>query len=91
MTTHLERLAKRRQQLIAESGAQRSALASSLEPWRTPLALVDHGLAGLRFLGRHPVWLIGGLALLVWHPAFAGNWLRRGWLVWRVVQSVRRR
>lgn len=90
MTSRLAQLVLRRQQLVERSQAQRGDLANSLAPWRGPLALADRGLAGLRFLGRHPAWLMGGLILLARHPALTGKWLQRGWLILHVVQTLRR-
>jgi hypothetical protein len=91
MTARLARIASHRQELIERSHAQRHVLADSLAPWRAPMVLAERGLAGLRFLGRHPVWLLAGLALLVRGPALGRKWLQRSWLIWRVVQTLRRR
>lgn len=90
MNRNLLRLAERREGLVAQAAAQRTALAQNIEPWRLPLALADQGLAALRFVKRHPVWIVGGVvvfaALL---PAQTGKWLRRGWITWRILQELR--
>jgi len=64
MTGTMPRPSERRQRLIAQAAAQRTALARDIVPWRIPLALADQGLAALRYLKRHPVvWLIGGVVM----------------------------
>jgi hypothetical protein len=90
MNPNLTRLAEQRERLVAQAAAQRTALANAVEPWRTPLAIADQGLAALRFIKRHPVWIIGGAVLFAAvRPGSAGKWLGRGWLTWRVVQQLR--
>jgi len=92
MNGKLARLAERREQLIAQAAAQRTALAQSIEPWRTPLTWVDLGLDALRALKRRPVWLLGGVAVLAaLRLKRAGKWLRRGWVTWQVMQKLRAR
>ena len=54
MNSTLTQLAERREHLVAQAAAQRTALAQNAAPWRAPLALA--GLTG--------VFLAGGLAAL---------------------------
>ena len=90
MNGKLIRLAERRERLIAQAAAQRVALAHSLEPWRTPLALADQGLAVLRYIKRNPAWIVGGVVLLAaLRPGSAGKWLRRSWVTWQIIQKLR--
>jgi hypothetical protein len=85
-------LAERREHLLAQSAAQRSALARDIEVWRKPLAMADQGLAALRSLKRHPAWIAAGLGLLVsLRPGRVGKWLRYGWVSWQLVQQLRSR
>ncbi len=92
MNDKLIRLAERREHLVAQAAAQRTALAQSIEPWRIPLTLVDQGLSALRFIRSHPAWIVGGAALLaVLRPGRAGKWLRRGWLSWQIINKLRSR
>ncbi|MEO8417527.1 MAG: YqjK-like family protein [Methylophilaceae bacterium] len=92
MHNKLIQLAERREHLIAQAAAQRTALAQSIEPWRMPLTLVDQGLSALRFIRSHPAWIVGGAALLaVLRPGRAVKWLRRGWLSWQVINKFRSR
>ncbi|MDP2110655.1 MAG: YqjK-like family protein [Thiobacillus sp.] len=97
MNEKLIRLAERREHLIAQAAAQRSALAQNIEPWRRPLARVDQGLAVLRKIKRHPAWIAGGVALLAAlrpgraRAAGVGKWLTRGWATWQLVRKLRGR
>lgn len=92
MKHKLPRLAERREFLVKQAAMQRIALAQGIEPWRTPLAVADQGLAALRFVGQHPAWVIAGSVLLVWWwPGLGGKWLRRGWLAWQIVHKLRGR
>lgn len=84
------RLVERRERLVAQAAAQRMALAQNIEPWRAPLARVDQGLAVLRYVKRHPAWIVGGVALLaVLRPGNIGKWLGRGWVTWQMVHKLR--
>jgi hypothetical protein len=46
-------------------------------------------LAALRFLSRHPAWIVGAGVVLT-TPRLGGTmkWLRRGWLTWQVVRKL---
>jgi hypothetical protein len=90
MNANLTRLAEQRERLIARAAAQRTALGNAIEPLRAPLSIADQGLAALRFIKRHPAWLVGGAVLFAAiRPRSAGRWLGRGWLAWRIVQQLR--
>jgi len=92
MNEKLIRLAERRESLVAQAAAQRTALAQHIEPWRIPLARVDQGLAVLRYLKNHPAWIVGGGVLLAaLRPGRVGKWLRRGWVTWQMMYMRRRR
>jgi len=89
MNRTLNRLAERREQLVAQAAAQRHALAQAVAPWRAPLALADRGVEALRAIGRHPVLLLGAaLALATLRPGRAGKWVRRLWAGWRIGRRV---
>jgi hypothetical protein len=90
MKLTLHELAQRRETLVAQSTAQRATLAASIEPWRQPLALADHGLAAVRVIARHPVWIAAGIGLFAAiKPARIGLWLGRGLVAWRLLRSLR--
>ncbi len=86
------RLAEQRERLIKLAATQRTALAQNIEPWRIPLARVDLGLAALRYIKRHPAWLVGGGVLFAaLRPSRVVKWLRRGWLAWQMLRGLRSR
>jgi hypothetical protein len=90
MNKKLTRLAERRERLVVQAAAQRTALAQNIAPWRIPLALADQGLAALRFIKSHPALIVGGVAVLVaLRPGSLGKWLQRGWLTWQIVNKLR--
>ena len=92
MNRNLTRLAERRRQLIAQAAAQRTALASSMAPWRARLALADRGVAALRSIRNHPAMMVGAaLLLMALRPRRVGSWLQRGWLAWQIGRRLRRR
>lgn len=85
MNSKLIELAERREHLVAQAAAQRTALAQSAAPWRAPLALADRGVEALRTIRRHPAWLLGATLLLVaLRPGRAGRWTRFAWVGWQV-------
>lgn len=86
MNEKLARLAERREHLVARAAQQRATLAQNIEPWRTPLARVDMGLAALRFVRSHPViGMAGGAALLAaLRLGRPGKWLSVAWITWRM-------
>ncbi|MDP3586217.1 MAG: YqjK-like family protein [Thiobacillus sp.] len=90
MNGKLAQLADRRRQLVAQAAFQRAALVQDMVPWRARLALVDQGVAAIRYLRRRP-FLILGVALLfaAVRPRGAGKWLRRGWLAWQIGRRLR--
>jgi hypothetical protein len=92
MNMHLIRLAERRERLVEQAAAQRMMLAQNIEPWRLPLARADQGLAALRYIKRHPAWIVGGGVLLATlRLGRVGKWLRRGWVAWQMMHNLRGR
>lgn len=90
MNKKLARLSERRQQLVAQAAAQRTALAQNLEPWRTPLALADKGLAAVRYVKQRPALIIGAVALFgMLRPIRVGKWLQGGLAAFQMVRSLR--
>lgn len=90
MNEKLIRLAERRERLVAQAAAQRMALAQNIEPWRTPLARADQGLAALRYIKSHPAWIVGGVVLLAaLRPGGVWKWLGRGWVTWQMMHKLR--
>jgi hypothetical protein len=92
MNPKLIALQARREILVSAAAAQRQTLALEILPLRAPLALVDQGLAVVRTVRQHPQWLVGAVAVYaVIRPRGIGVWLQRGWVVWRLAQSLRLR
>lgn len=87
MSSRLQHIATRRQQLIAASAAQREALRGAVAPWRVPLARVDLALDMLQYVQRHPVQMTGaGLVLLALRSGGrTGKWLGRAWIGWQML------
>jgi len=89
MNGRLTELAERRERLVAQAAAQRTALAQNAAPWRAPLALADRGVEALRTIRRHPAWLLGATLLLVAvRPGRAGRWTRFAWVGWQVGRKL---
>lgn len=89
MSNTSNRLAERRENLVAQAAAQRLALAQTVAPWRAPLALADRGLEALRTVRRHPVLLLG--AALVFgrlQRGRAGIWPRYLWAGWQIGRRI---
>lgn len=83
--------ADRRQQLLAQAAAQRTALVYTLAPWRTRLARVDRGVAVVRYVRRHPVLLVGAsLLIAAARRGRIGRWAQRVWVVWQLGRRLRR-
>ncbi len=92
MNGKLTPLAERREHLLAQAAAQRTALAQHAAPWRAPLALADRGVEALRTVRRHPGWLLAAVLLLVaLRPGRAGKLTRFAWVGWQVGRRVLRR
>jgi hypothetical protein len=92
MNGKLTQLAARRERLVAQAAAQRTALVQDLEPWRAPLALADRGMAALRYVRRHPGLLAGAaLVIVALRPRRAGKWIRFAWIGWQFGRRAFRR
>ena len=90
MNEKLIRLAERRERLVAQAAVQRMTLAQNIEPWRIPLARADQGLAALRYIRHHPVWIVGaGMLLAALRLKRIAKWLRRGGISWLLVSKLR--
>ena len=91
MNAKLIELAERRKILVAMAATQRAELSQALAPWRGPLAVVDQGLAAVRYIRNHAALLVGVVAFVApLRPLRLARWLRRGWLMWRMAVAVKR-
>ena len=87
MSTKLIELAERRATLVAKAEAQRAELSQALGGWRSPLGMIDQGIAAVRYLKRYPVILAGVVTLaVVLRPWRVAKWLPPGWLMWRAAR-----
>ncbi|MDD5329568.1 MAG: YqjK-like family protein [Sulfuricella sp.] len=86
----LEELALYRTALTARAATQRTQLSQAVIPLRGGLALADQGLAAARHIARHPMLLVGAMAVAAaFRPKRVAGWLSRGWEIWRVVRAVK--
>ena len=89
MNAKLMTIARRRAALVAKAAAQRGELGHGLQPWQTPLAFVDRGMALARHIRTHPLALAMGVLLMFglgrsrW-----GAWAGRLWTGWQIYQSL---
>lgn len=82
-------LLQKREDLINRSAQQRLALRRDIEPWRVPMALTDRSITALRYVRRHPQWMVGiVIVLTLARPARAWKWLERGLIVWQMAKSL---
>lgn len=90
MTDRLAVLRARREELVTRAAVQRAGLKRDIEPLRRPLARVDQALAVIHYVKRHPSLIVGaGVMLVILRRGPAGTWLSRGWLAWRMLQTLR--
>ncbi|HEX5338363.1 MAG TPA: YqjK-like family protein [Gallionella sp.] len=85
MKARLAELAFRRSQLLEKIDAQRMELSDISRHFEKPLALVDAGLKVVRYLRGHPVFLAGGLAILMlWRGKGLITLAQGGQQLWRL-------
>jgi hypothetical protein len=81
-------LALEKQRLRLEIAAQRQAIAEYTEGLKPAFEVADRVRTGVRWFGRHPEAVAGGVTLLVVaRPRtlrFFWRWGRRSFLVWRL-------
>lgn len=85
-------LAEQRAQLIAKAAMQREDLTQAFLPLLRPLAVADKGLHALRYIGQHPVLLVGVVTIaVIIKPKRWLMLLENGWLMWRMAFAAKRR
>lgn len=85
-------LAAQRARLVAKVAKQRGELTLAFSPFHRPLAVADKGLYALRYLGQHPVLVVGVVAVAVMvRPKRWLVLLQNGWLLWRMALAAKRR
>lgn len=83
MNNQMLAVMRRRAELLERIAAQRGQLTGAATPWEAPLALVDQGLAALRFLRARPALVTGIVVLLVIRRRGMVGLVRSGWLAWK--------
>jgi hypothetical protein len=92
MNAQLTAIARRRAELVAKAAAQRSEFEHWLQPWQTPLAFVDRGMALARRIRAHPLALAMGVLLLFRLGSGRWSvWAGRLWTGWQIYQSLHER
>lgn len=91
MSPRLLELATRHGALKVKIDAQRSALAKHTGPVESALSRGDAVLRGVDWLKHHPAAVGAALAAAVLaRPKRAWRWAKRGFVIWRGVQSLRK-
>jgi len=88
----LEAIRAQRARLVQRAAVERDELASLLERWCRPLAVVDRGLTFLSSLRKSAPLLgvsvgLGVAALAIARPRSIAGWLQGGLAAWRAVRS----
>jgi hypothetical protein len=82
--SRLDALHRRRAQLVLRTAAQRDAVTRDFVVLEGPFALADRGVAAVRYLRAHPLFVLAGVALVVaLRPRRALVWAGRGLAAWR--------
>lgn len=88
--SELNEVIARRKLLVAQSALHRATLAQGIAPWQPRLALVDRGVAAVRYVRRYPMALAAaGLLVAALRPRIGSLWLQRGLLLWQVASRFR--
>jgi len=87
--SELSHIITRRKLLLAQSALQRATLVQEIAPWQPRLALLDRGIAALRYVRRYPGALAAaGLLVAALRPHRSAAWLERGWVLWQVGRGL---
>jgi hypothetical protein len=90
MKANASALMRKRAALIAQIGAERTALAQQGAALRPAAAMIDKAVVGIRYLKSHPVvWLLPVAILVLWRPRRVLAFAVRGLGVWRLVRRGR--
>jgi hypothetical protein len=80
---------QRKQRLLARTARQRVTVAAEVRALDMPLAVVDRGLAVVRFCKSHPLFFVAGaVGVLVVGRRNLATWAGRGWVAWRAWRSL---
>ena len=90
MKTHLEELISRRLVLLKRIKKQKIELGTASQCLQKPLALADTGLQAIHFFRRHPLFMSGGVILMmVLRRKSLATLVAQGWrIAWTHLFSV---
>jgi YqjK-like protein len=83
MNEKLFEIRQRRGELRARIAGQREQIAEAGAELDVPLSLVDKGIAGMRYLRRHPLPLAGAMAFILIRRSSAAGLLWGAWRLWK--------
>lgn len=83
MNEKLHELKQRRGELLARIASQRGQIAEAGAEWDAPLALADRGIAGVRYLRRHPLLVVGAMAFVLVRRSSAAGLMWGAWRLWK--------
>jgi hypothetical protein len=83
MNEKLFELKQRRGKLLARIAAQRGQIAEAGAEWDAPLALADRGIAGVRYVRRHPLMVAGAMAFILIRRRSAAGLMWGAWRLWK--------
>ncbi len=91
MNENLQRLTRKRNNLVLEVAKQRAVLAETIEVLRPSIALADKGLVVIKFIKKHPFLMLGSCAVLfkVMRSHRIGKWFQDGWLTLQILRKLR--
>jgi hypothetical protein len=82
------KLMERRNMLLARISAQREQLTEIGMQLRSPLAMLDKGVAVARFLRFHPLLIAGVAALFLIRRRNVADMIWVGWSAWKVIRDL---
>lgn len=89
MKKKLAAISEKRERLVAQAAEQRVALAENIQPLRSSMDLADKGLNIVRYVRKHPVLMLGIVAIIgLLKPTRAVKWLRRSWVASLVLRGI---
>jgi len=92
MSARIAAITRRRAALLAQAAVQRSEVGRWVQPWLTPLAFVDRGIALTQRVRTHPFALAMGVLLLFRLGSGRWSvWAGRLWTGWQIYQSLQGR
>lgn len=83
MNEKLFEIRQRRGELLARIVVQREQLAEAGAEWDAPLSLVDRGIAGVRYLRRHPLPVVVAMAFILIRRSSAAGLMWGAWRLWK--------